>query len=339
MNTNRNSPLVSIIIPTHNRHGLLPDAVESCLKQTWKNIEIIIVDDGSTDGTRELVEGRISEDRGRRSDENGGWAGRNIRYENQANAGASVARNRGLQMATGDYVQFLDSDDLLESRKLELQVTMLESADYQKAAGCYCYGRFTKTDWDASTRLGRKCDTVSELLNALVSREIFVMATEAPLWRRSFLMTQRGWPVDIGLGDDLEYHVRLLCVAESMGFITQDLFLVREHGGPRLSDSHKNRERILSLINTRRVVQEILLKSGRWDPSIQQSFLGAMRTYYANILDCGNPDDLSQLEAFLLQLSRKPAHHKLFPALIIARKIFGRHFILTAHRFMMKLKQ
>jgi glycosyltransferase involved in cell wall biosynthesis len=105
--------LVSVIIPTYNRLPLLGEALESALAQTHPNLEIIVVDDGSTDGTNAYVQG-LESDR--------------IRYVFQENRGhPGAARNVGLRMARGEYVAFLDSDDVWLPEKIERQLAVLEA--------------------------------------------------------------------------------------------------------------------------------------------------------------------------------------------------------------------
>ncbi|WP_139559630.1 glycosyltransferase family 2 protein [Methylotetracoccus oryzae] len=96
---------VSVIIPTHNRAALLERALRSVYAQTAPVLEVIVVDDGSTDGTRELIERTFPE----------------VRYLQQAQAGVSTARNRGIAAAQGTWVALLDSDDEWLPRKIERQ--------------------------------------------------------------------------------------------------------------------------------------------------------------------------------------------------------------------------
>ncbi len=103
-------PKVSAIITTYNLAEMLPDAIESVLGQDCKNIEIIVVDDGSTDGTTELM---------RRSSSR-------ILYIQQKNAGPSAARNTGVQAATGEFLAFLDGDDLWKPNKVSRQLREFE---------------------------------------------------------------------------------------------------------------------------------------------------------------------------------------------------------------------
>ncbi len=103
--------MISIVLPSFNRARILPKAVESILRQTYKDFELIIVDDGSSDNTREVVKS-FNDDR--------------IVYVHQENAGACVARNNGIDHACGEYIAFQDSDDIWHEDKLEKQLKALQ---------------------------------------------------------------------------------------------------------------------------------------------------------------------------------------------------------------------
>jgi glycosyltransferase involved in cell wall biosynthesis len=98
--------VVTVLIPTYNRAYCLARAIDSALAQSYPHLEVLIVDDGSTDSTRKLVEGTYGGDR-------------RVRYLYQPNGGVSSARNHGLRQARGDYVAFLDSDDVWKPWKLQ----------------------------------------------------------------------------------------------------------------------------------------------------------------------------------------------------------------------------
>jgi len=104
--TQMNRPLVSAIIPTYNRAWALKDAIDSVLLQDYPNIELVIVDDGSTDHTRELLGAYKNE----------------IIVLRQENSGVSAARNFGIKKSKGEFIAFLDSDDLWDKRKISCQV-------------------------------------------------------------------------------------------------------------------------------------------------------------------------------------------------------------------------
>jgi glycosyltransferase involved in cell wall biosynthesis len=108
------TPLVSVVIPTHNRAYCLPEAIDSALGQTYPNVEVVIVDDGSTDGTEAMIAQRY-----------GGDA--RVRLVRQAQSGTNVARNHGLRSARGEMVALLDSDDAFLPWKLELEVACLQA--------------------------------------------------------------------------------------------------------------------------------------------------------------------------------------------------------------------
>jgi glycosyltransferase involved in cell wall biosynthesis len=115
------NPKVSVVIPTYNRATNVPKAIESVLMQTVTDLEVIVVDDGSSDDTGKILQEAF---------------GDRIRYCFQANQGASVARNRGIAESRGEWIAFLDSDDLWEKDKLEWQLKALDRLDPQ-CGGCY----------------------------------------------------------------------------------------------------------------------------------------------------------------------------------------------------------
>lgn len=107
-------PKVSVIIPTYNCEKYLANAIDSALQQTYQDFEVIIIDDGSSDGTKELVKKYVNN----YSDK--------IHYVHQQNKGVSAARNNGIKIANGEYIAFLDADDLWISTKLMDQMKLLE---------------------------------------------------------------------------------------------------------------------------------------------------------------------------------------------------------------------
>lgn len=163
------SPLVSVVIPTYNRAHLICDALDSVKAQTWRPIEIIVVDDGSEDETEAVVDRWVSEVRGRKSEvrglETGGDGAQNalecggsdtaleseaginlepnllkpkpdevrddfvVCYVKQPNLGGNPARNNGIRNATGEYIAFLDSDDVWHAEKLEKQMAVFRRSE------------------------------------------------------------------------------------------------------------------------------------------------------------------------------------------------------------------
>ncbi|MDS0477599.1 glycosyltransferase [Natrinema sp. 1APR25-10V2] len=135
---------VSVIIPTYNRAETLPRAIDSALAQTLDDLEVVVVDDGSTDDTDSVL---------------AGYEDPRVRPVTHAtNRGANVARNTGIERARGEYVAFLDSDDSWHPEKLERQLSVLEerSSDW---VGAYCDSAF-----DLSGTSGRLRTTAASLL-------------------------------------------------------------------------------------------------------------------------------------------------------------------------------
>lgn len=120
------NPKVSVVIPTYNRADKVRKGVESVLAQSFTDLEVIVVDDGSSDETGQTLKHAF---------------GDRIRYYFQPNQGVSVARNKGIEEARGEWIAFLDSDDLWEKDKLELQLNALERFGPQCGA-CYTDVRF-----------------------------------------------------------------------------------------------------------------------------------------------------------------------------------------------------
>lgn len=106
---NKNYPLVSVIIPTYNRANVLARALKSVLRQTYDNLEIIVVDDGSTDETEQLILKKFPQ----------------INFIKTENKGVSAARNLGVEKSSGEYIAFLDSDDEWMPEKIQKQIEML----------------------------------------------------------------------------------------------------------------------------------------------------------------------------------------------------------------------
>lgn len=106
------TPLVSVVIASYNMAHFLPQAVGSVLRQTYPNVELIVVDDGSTDPTRSAMAPFLAQP--------------NVRYVRQSNAGQAAAKNRGVREARGEYIAFLDADDFWADDKLAAQVPLLQ---------------------------------------------------------------------------------------------------------------------------------------------------------------------------------------------------------------------
>jgi len=159
-------PLVSVVIPTFNRAHLISDTLESVLNQTFRDFEIIVVDDGSTDNTPELIKGY----------------GPQVRYIYQENSGQGAARNVGIHAACGDFIAFLDSDDLWLPSKLEAQMTQLLCSD----SLFWAYCDMEMFDGQTGQTLGNYSDTFKPY-QGMVYKQLILgdfIASPTPLVRK-----------------------------------------------------------------------------------------------------------------------------------------------------------
>jgi glycosyltransferase involved in cell wall biosynthesis len=130
--------MISVIIPSYNYGHLIADTINSVISQTYTDWEMIIVDDGSKDNTAEVVKGYVNKDP-------------RISYYEQPNAGPSAARNKAISLAKGDFIQFLDADDLLEKKKFEVQLRLFKENPH--AGIVYSSVRyFTRDPFDPADR-------------------------------------------------------------------------------------------------------------------------------------------------------------------------------------------
>lgn len=316
-------PCVSIVIPTYNRKDLLIESVSSCINQIYRNIEIIIVDDGSTDNTDIIVNQMIQRE----------WNQQNVRYIKKSNAGPASARQLGLESANGEYIQFLDSDDILFPDKIELQIEAIAGAN-RLIDCCYCYGIKGRADEgsEKAKRIGVKCMTNAECISALCAGPSFALHTMAPLWRRSFLKQAPGWPIDLICGEDVVYYARLLLLAKNIAFVEKELFFLRDHEGERAtvgSYNERSRQKMISSLYAIRCLAEMVRQSNHWNSENKNGLIRMARTAYVLALKGCALHELHEYEHFALGLSGFPKRINLLSLVIIFRRLFGPKITLT----------
>lgn len=216
-----NQPQVSIIIPAWNAQLWLAEAIESALGQGVASKEVIVVDDGSGDQTAAIA--RTFEPRG-------------VRLLVQANRGASAARNAGLAAASGEWIQFLDADDVLDPLKIQLQLSAVGQAPGQLAAGPW--GVFEReTDHAVFTPEPSWCSDspVDWLVRLWTTRSM--MHPASWLCHRSVIERAGGWNEELSLDDDGEFFARVVLASTGVTFVPDARVFYRRHAGPRLSAS------------------------------------------------------------------------------------------------------
>ena len=205
--------LVSVIIPTFNNKQYIEETIDSVLSQTYKNIEIIIIDDGSDDGTDKIVSQKYKN---------------KVKYYFQKNSGLSSARNMGLKKAKGSLIQFLDSDDLITKNKIKSQVKFLNQNINIDIVYSNC--RTFKNDKNINTKWGRE--------NYYKNGKIFEFMLEKPfllpcmcLSRISFISKVGDFDIKLKNCVDYDFWLRAALLNANFHFLDDDsssFYRVRE---------------------------------------------------------------------------------------------------------------
>lgn len=201
MSGQQDSPTVSIIIPTHNRSMLLREAIESVLAQTFAPIEVIVVDDGSVDDTEPVVAAY----------------GESVRYIRQENTGVAAARNHGFADSHGEYVGFLDDDDIFLPAKIEQQVRQLESKPEIALTHCRFY--HINERGKRISRIGLLPQ--GNVLAQLLCKNFIWMG--APLIRRRVLEQVGAFDAQLSTGADYDIWLRIAAAGYEFGCVQQPL--------------------------------------------------------------------------------------------------------------------
>ncbi len=210
---------VSVIIPNYNREALIAETINNLLSQTRPPHEIIVVDDGSNDASVKIIQS----------------FGKKVKFLQQVNQGPGSARNAGLAVANGEYIQFQDSDDLLSLNKLEAQAKQLDETGADIAFG----------PWSHVFIRGRQVAFETCVLQqSLPPRRIELSAWllrgwstvfQSLLFRRSFLDAAGCYRTDIRYGEDMELFFRLLSHSPRVAFAADTLTLYRVDAPNKLS--------------------------------------------------------------------------------------------------------
>jgi hypothetical protein len=211
------SPLVSTIIPVYNRARLLREAVESALGQDYRPIEIIVVDDGSTDDT-----GKVAEALARSNGD--------VRVLHQPNGGPGLAREAGRRSARGQFIQYLDSDDLLLPGKLRAQVEGLLA--HPDCGVAYGFTRYRNRDGSVGPLPWKATGHVAEYLFPSFLRERW-WETATPLFRAEVCDRVGPW-TDLRLEEDWEYDCRVAALGVRLHFEARYGVEIRDHAAGRL---------------------------------------------------------------------------------------------------------
>jgi glycosyltransferase involved in cell wall biosynthesis len=272
-------PLVSILIPAYNAEQWVAGAIQSAQGQTWPNKEIIVVDDESRDGTFEAARRLASAE---------------VKVVTVPNAGAAAARNHALGLSQGDYIQFLDADDLLAPDKIEKQLGALREGESRRillsSAWSPFYFRTRKARWVESL-LCQDLSPVDWLLAKLGHNLHMQTAT----WLTSRELAEAAGPWDTRLlsDDDGEYFARVLLQSEGTRFVPNTGVLYRVTTSSRLSYVGDDRKKDALLLSMRLHIKYI--RSLEDSARVRRACLAYLQTWYLNFYP-ERPDIVAELQ-------------------------------------------
>ena len=234
---------ITVIIPAYNRASLIAETLKSLLNQTLSAKEIIVVDDGSTDGTGEAAEREFSVF----SEQFSGNSKSNIQNPtfkvlHQKNAGPGAARNRGLAEATGEFIHFFDSDDIAAPNKHEVQLRALLESGADIAYGPWIHGVFTGSRFNpVDLVVQQKGLPRGNLVKALLTN--WSVAPHPCLFRRSILDKVRGFPENIWMGEDQLMFLRCILAGAKVVHTPDTLEMYRRENREKITASASGRQK------------------------------------------------------------------------------------------------
>ena len=279
-------PLVSILIPAYNAEEWIADTLQSAIAQTWERKEIIVVDDGSKDRTAEVA---------RR------FASKEVAVVSKENQGAAATRNHALRLSQGDYIQWLDADDLLAPDKIERQLSALRESDSRRVLLSSAWAFFnyrTNRARFVSTSLWHDLSPVEWLVRKMGENLHMQTAT----WLTSRELTEAAGPWDTRLlsDDDGEYFCRVLLASEGTRFTPEARVFYRITQSSRLSHiGASDRKKDAMLVSMKLHIQ--YLRSLEDSERVRRACLTYMQNWYHNFYP-ERPDIIAELQSIAAQL-------------------------------------
>lgn len=217
---NSNHPLVSVIIPLYNAERYIAETIENVLSQTYQNIEIVVIDDGSRDNSLSIAKK---------------FESNKVKVFTQVNKGASAARNHGLSKAKGVYIQFLDADDLLSPTKIEAQINVLDGGE-TKVALCTTAHFFDGEDNITksiveNTWYNNSFENPVDFLLKLYGGDIHdagMIQPNAWLVPKKLILKAGHWNEELSLDDDGEFFCRVLLSSNGITFAKDSINYYRK---------------------------------------------------------------------------------------------------------------
>ena len=271
---------VSIIMPCYNASAYLREAIESVLSQSYQDWELIIVDDGSTDNSREIAREYVAKDK-------------RIHLIEQPNSGACRARNNGIEHAKGEYIKFLDADDVLEPECLTEQVSQICKLGSRQIP----FGDYYNIDKNGKV-LSKYIFKNQEQLSAdpvyFFIKNWRILIT-SPLHRTELLRGIGGFNESLKRGQESDLHLRLALADVEFVYKPCNTFRYRDHNAStRISEKYQEgtKERLQSKIQYNHILEKLLYdKYGILPEKYMLRFANAWFSYSRELFSKGKYDE------------------------------------------------
>jgi glycosyltransferase involved in cell wall biosynthesis len=298
-------PLVSILIPAYNAEDTIADTLESAIAQTWQRKEIIVVDDGSTDRTAEVVQ-----------------QFKDVKLVSTENQGLSGAENHALSVSQGDYIQYLDADDLLAPDKIERQLAALGDFDSRRVLLSSPWAPFYYRIHGARFVRNSLCQDLSpvEWLLRKIG-ENFHMPNATWLVSRELIQAAGPWDTRLDHNQDGEYFCRVLLASEGTRFVPGIGMYYRASGTNSVSyigNSDKKRDSVLLSIKLHIQYLRALEESER----VRKACLAHIRIRYHNFYP-ERPDLMQEAQQLARMLGGRLQPPKLSWKYLWIQNLFG----------------
>jgi len=301
------NPTVSILIPAYNAEAWVADTIQSAIAQTWRRKEIIVVDDGSKDRTVEVARQ---------------FASKEVAVVSTQNQGAAAARNYALQLCQGNYIQWLDADDLLAPDKIERQLAALRETDGTKIllSSPWAYFNYrTNRARFVPTSLWHDLSPADWLLRKM--GENLHMQTATWLTSRELSEAAGRWDTRLLSDDDGEYFCRVLLASAGTRFVPEAKVFYRVTSSNRLSHiGMSDKKKDAMLLSMRLHIQS--LRSLEESERTRQACLAYLQVWYGMCYP-ERPDIVADLQAMAAQLEGQLEAPRLRWKYAWMRPIFG----------------
>jgi glycosyltransferase involved in cell wall biosynthesis len=270
-------PLVSVVIPTYNRAQPTMTAITSVLEQTYRNLEVLVIDDGSTNGAgdivREFVEAKAA-------------SGHEVYYFRQANQGPSQARNVGIEKARGEYVAFLDSDDVWLPEKLAAQLRALQQFRSESAA-CFTDAFYVTDASEQGSTLqlyGIRYDEAAGIerrATMLLAKSFCGFWVSTLLARTDLLRRIGGFDTGIGFSEERDLYFRLSLIT-CFTYVKESLARCDRNGSPPGSDCRPWDKAEVRLGGHQRMYEKWLASGASFPADVRKVVLERLRSTHCS---------------------------------------------------------